>query len=158
MGASMEYPKVFHVTIYLGEEWMQTVSLHKNGYSNKPTSPKEGRIGKRSRYETTNSLANGPQEECIWRIRAEYREHTTISKISELWTYRRQASNIKEWIRLGAMHGRHRVRGEGHSEEHMPVWRAHPQLNTRHMGGWPQCCQIVKLFKNSWKSGFLCEV
>lgn len=61
MGTSQEYPKVFHVTVYLNEEGMQTKSLHKNGCSDKSTSPKEVRIGKESRHDLENCFLMGPR-------------------------------------------------------------------------------------------------
>lgn len=61
MGSSQEYPKVFHVTVYLNEEWMQTKSLSKNGCSSKSTSTKEVRIGKESRHDLENCFLMSPK-------------------------------------------------------------------------------------------------
>lgn len=60
-GASQECPKVFHVTVYFNEEWMQTGSPHKNGCSNKSPSPEEVRIGKESRRDLENCFLMGPK-------------------------------------------------------------------------------------------------
>ena len=60
-GASQECPKVFHVTVYFNEEWVQTGSLRENGCSNKSPSPEEVRIGKESRRDLENCFLMGPK-------------------------------------------------------------------------------------------------